>query len=95
MHSDLEIEQHPLHIMSTRKAFAHCNSCAELPDGNLLLSFRRISTLMIVEKSSKKVKWYNANNEWDSNTMRGCSLTAIYYYSLTGYMYQEGYFILE
>ena len=64
MHSDLEIEQHPLHIMSTRKEFAHCNSCAELPDGNLLLSFRRISTVMIVEKSSKKVKWYKANNEW-------------------------------
>ena len=64
MHSDLEIEQHPLHIMSTRKEFAHCNSCAELPDGNLLLSFQRISTLMIVEKSSKKVKCYKANNEW-------------------------------
>ena len=63
-YSDLEIELHPLHIMSTRKEFAHCNSCAELPDGNLLLSFRKNSTLMIVDKETKKVKWYKRNDEW-------------------------------
>ena len=64
IHSELDIEEHPLHAMSTRKEFAHCNSCAELPDGNILLSFRKISTLMVVDKKTKKINWYQKNNEW-------------------------------
>ena len=64
MHKDVEIEKFPLHFMSTRKEFAHCNSCAELPDGNILLSFRRISTLMVIEKNSKGVKWFQRDDGW-------------------------------
>ena len=61
---DLEIEQYPLHAMSTRKEFAHCNSCAELPDGSILLSFRKNSTLIIVDKNTKKAKWFKRDDEW-------------------------------
>ena len=50
--------------MSTRKEFAHCNSCAELSDGNIILSFRRISTLMVIEKRSKRVKWFQRDDAW-------------------------------
>ena len=60
-HTDLEIEDYPLHIMSTRKEFLHCNTCAELPDGNIMLSFRKNSMVVVIDKVTKKVikKWQN------------------------------------
>ena len=64
IHSDLKIENYPLHIMSQRNEFAHCNSCSELPDGNILLSFRRISTLLIIDKVTKQVKWHHRDDNW-------------------------------
>ena len=63
-HSDMEIEKFPLHHMSTRKEFAHCNACAEMPDGNIILSFRRNSTIAIVDKATKQIKWHRSNDEW-------------------------------
>jgi hypothetical protein len=63
-HSDMNIEDFPLHIMSTRKEFLHCNTCAELPNGNIMLSFRKNSMIVVVEKKTKKIikKWQN--NDW-------------------------------
>ncbi len=63
-HSDMLIEEFPLHIMSTRKEFLHCNTCTELPDGNIMLSFRKNSMIVVVEKKTKKIikKWQN--NDW-------------------------------
>ena len=64
IHSDCELEKYPLHPMSTRKEMAHCNSCSELPNGDILLSFRRINTLMIIDKKTKKIKWDQRNDSW-------------------------------
>jgi hypothetical protein len=63
-HSDMKIEDFPLHIMSTRKEFLHCNTCTELPDGNIMLSFRKNSMIVVIEKKTKKIikKWQN--NDW-------------------------------
>ena len=60
-HSNMRIEDFPLHIMSTRKEFLHCNACAELPDGNIMLSFRKNSMIVVVDKKTKKIikKWQN------------------------------------
>ena len=63
-HSDLALEDFPLHPMSTRLEFAHCNACEELPDGNIMLSFRRISTVLIVDKRTKAVDWFMRDDEW-------------------------------
>lgn len=63
-HSDLEIEAFPLHPMSTRAEFLHCNACAELADGNILLSFRKNSTLAIVDKKTKAITWSHQDDEW-------------------------------
>ncbi|NQV57994.1 MAG: aryl-sulfate sulfotransferase [Rhodospirillales bacterium] len=54
----------PLHPMSTRKEFAHCNSVAEIPGGDLLLSFRKFSTIAIVDKKTRKVRWHHQDNSW-------------------------------
>lgn len=63
-HSDLKIEDYPLHMMSTRKEFLHCNACHELTDGNLMLSFRKNSMVIVIDKKTKKVlkKWQN--DDW-------------------------------
>jgi len=62
-HLDMNIEDFPLHIMSTRKEFLHCNTCVELPDGNIMLSFRKNSMIVVVDKKTKKIikKWQNHN----------------------------------
>ena len=40
-----------------RDDWTHLNSCFELPDGNILLSFRNISTICIVDKPSGSIIW--------------------------------------
>jgi hypothetical protein len=54
----------PLHAMSTRKEFAHCNSVAELPGGDLILSFRKFSIIAIVDKETRKVRWHHRDDTW-------------------------------
>lgn len=63
-HEDIPLEQFPLHPMSTRKEFAHCNAVSEIPNGDLMLSFRKISTLAIVDKKTKKLRWHMRNDNW-------------------------------
>ena len=50
--------------MSTRKEFLHCNACHELTDGNLMLSFRKNSMIIVIDKKTRKVlkKWQN--DDW-------------------------------
>jgi hypothetical protein len=54
----------PLHPMSTRKEFAHCNSVAEIPGGDLILSFRKFSVIAIVDKAARKVRWHHRDDSW-------------------------------
>ncbi|MDP7425060.1 MAG: aryl-sulfate sulfotransferase [Rhodospirillales bacterium] len=63
-HTDMEIEEYPLHIMSTRKEFLHCNACTELPNGDIMLSFRKNSMIIVVDKKSKKVSKQWQDNAW-------------------------------
>jgi hypothetical protein len=63
-HEDLDIEDFPLHIMSTRKEFLHCNACTELPNGDIMLSFRKNSMIIVIDKKTKKVVKRWQDNEW-------------------------------
>ena len=40
-----------------REEWTHANTVAELADGNLVLSFRNISTVVIVERATGRVAW--------------------------------------
>jgi outer membrane protein assembly factor BamB len=40
-----------------RREWTHCNSAEELPDGNLLLSFRQTSAVLVIDKSSGRTVW--------------------------------------
>jgi len=45
-----------------RDTWLHCNSCVELPNGNILLSFAKINTIAIIYKYSGKIVWSWGND---------------------------------
>jgi hypothetical protein len=43
--------------MDNRDEWTHANGASEMPDGNLLLSFRNISTVIMIDRATGKVYW--------------------------------------
>lgn len=60
---DLDLEAHPLADDCWRWEYAHANSCCPLPDGRVLLSFRHMDTLMMVDRAGKIV-WQKREPLW-------------------------------
>ncbi len=54
---DLEIENYPVCASCHRAEFAHGNTCAPMENGDIMLSFRVLNTIMIIERLTGKVKW--------------------------------------
>jgi hypothetical protein len=54
-HLDPETER--ITLQDRRHEWTHGNSVAELPDGNIVVSFRYISTVVIVERRSGRIVW--------------------------------------
>ena len=46
-----------IEVQGTREEWTHANSVFEEPDGNLLVSFRNISTVIRIERSTGKILW--------------------------------------
>jgi hypothetical protein len=44
-------------VQDYRAEWTHANGVAELPDGNLALSFRNISTVIIIDRKTSKIIW--------------------------------------
>jgi hypothetical protein len=61
---DLEIERYPLNPVVHRDEFAHANVCCPLPNGDVMLSFRRLSTLMIIDRTTRKPRWEQRDDSW-------------------------------
>lgn len=54
----LSPEAHPITaIQDPRHEWTHGNTVVELPDGNLMLSFRYCSTVVVVDRASGEVTW--------------------------------------
>lgn len=53
----LDPEVHLLCPLEHRADWTHMNSVEELPDGNILTSFRNIDTICIIDKTTGNVKW--------------------------------------
>ncbi len=54
----LEPESYPIvNPQDARSEWTHANTVVELPDGNLMLSFRHLSTVVIVDRRSRGVIW--------------------------------------
>ena len=44
-------------VQDPREAWTHANGLAEMPNGNIVLSFRHISTVIIIDRKTGKVIW--------------------------------------
>ena len=53
----LDPETHPLTFPDHRAEWTHGNTVAETDDGNILVSFRNISTVVWVERATGKIVW--------------------------------------
>jgi Arylsulfotransferase (ASST) len=60
---DLEIERYPISNDCWRWEFAHANSCCPLPDGRVLVSFRHLDTIMMIDRTGKVV-WEKRDPLW-------------------------------
>ena len=63
-HTDEDIEAHPLIPVVDRQEFAHANACFPLPDGDVLVSFRRTHTLAIIDRATKRFRWQKRDMMW-------------------------------
>jgi hypothetical protein len=61
---DLDIERYPLNPLVRRDEFAHANACCPLPNGDVMLSFRRLSTIMIIDRHTRKPRWEQRDDSW-------------------------------
>jgi hypothetical protein len=53
----LDPAQYPITPQDHRAEWTHGNTVAETADGNLVVSFRNISTVVIIERASGKILW--------------------------------------
>jgi len=59
-----DIEQFPLCPSCYRNEFAHANACFPMPNGDVMLSFRRINTVAIVDRATRRFRWHHRDDEW-------------------------------
>lgn len=61
---DIDPDLFPLAEDCHRGEWAHANSAAPTNDGNILISFRHLDTIMIVDKSSGEIVWSMTDRTW-------------------------------
>lgn len=60
-YASMPMADYPLHPIVSRDEYAHANTCAPLPNGNVLLVFRRLNMVVIVDRASGAVakRWFD------------------------------------
>ncbi|MEE9217114.1 MAG: arylsulfotransferase family protein [Anaerolineales bacterium] len=61
---DMEIERYPICPIVRRSEFAHANACCPLPNGDVMVSFRRLSTIIIIDRDTRKIRWEHRDDNW-------------------------------
>lgn len=54
---DLDIENHPICGSCERAEFGHANTCSPLDNGDVMLSFRVLNLICIVDRKTKQITW--------------------------------------
>ena len=54
---DAEIERYPICGICQREEFGHANTCSPLANGDVMLSFRVLNLICIVERASGRIVW--------------------------------------
>lgn len=61
---DMEVERYPLSPSQNRDEFAHANAIAPLPNGDIYISFRRLNTIGLIDRGTRKIKWQHRDDSW-------------------------------
>jgi hypothetical protein len=61
---DMEVERYPISPSQNRDEFAHANAISPLPGGDILISFRRLNTIGIIDRQTRKMKWQHRDDSW-------------------------------
>ena len=80
----LDFETEVITQQDHRAEWTHGNTVAELPDGNLVVSFRNICTVAIIDRRSGDITWSSAGRRSPSSTTRARCPTATSRSSTTG-----------
>lgn len=61
---DADFDAYSLALDCHRGEWAHANSVATTLDGNVLVSFRHLDTIMIVDRKTGKIIWHKRDQTW-------------------------------
>ena len=61
---DLDLDRWELCHSCGRDEFAHANACFPLDDGGVMLSFRRLNAIMMIDRDTCKVRWSHQDPTW-------------------------------
>ena len=61
---DMDIEDHPIFPLNVRRVWAWMNTVCPLNNGDVLISFRQINSLVIIDGETKKLKWIKRDDMW-------------------------------
>ena len=53
----MEIENYPICPLCPRAEFAHANTVSPLANGDILVSFRVLNTIILIDRETRKIKW--------------------------------------
>lgn len=67
-----DIERHHLIPVVDRHEFAHANACKPLANGDVMVSFRRIQTIAIIDRKTKRFRWEMRDDSW--GTTHDCEM---------------------
>ena len=59
----MDLESQPLVPLSPRNEYAHANTCFPMDDG-VLISFRRLNAIFIVDRADGRVRWHKHDMSW-------------------------------
>lgn len=61
---DMELERYELCPVCERDEFAHANACAPLPGGDIMISFRRLNVVAIIDRKTGCFSWEKRDDSW-------------------------------
>jgi hypothetical protein len=76
---DMEVDKYPISESQNRDEFAHANAISSVPGGDILISFRRLNTISLIDRKTRKMKWEHRDDSWgmqhDCNLLENGNIT--------------------
>jgi hypothetical protein len=60
----IDLGEFPISPLAMRTEFTHANTCAPLDNGDVLMTFRVLNTIALVERATGRVKWHRRDDRW-------------------------------